>query len=360
MSTPVDTPPHSQIASPEERPENTPYASTLSRSPSVDTLAHDYYAPMSLPSVAASSELVEGKFLGPIPRISNVNSSWLGSVVSYQRLRVKGDLWRHISSEYRDPSAFLLPVSARMDSLADGSNDSLVIHGGYRDIHRGHLWTIYRATLTIESATATATDHPGPCSIPVVVKILDTNADELSAHFGLGYLLPEDYGEYTPDRAYAEALNEDTILRRLLGFQGHFVPNYYGLYGSHAGRGSDTFEIGEDILVMVMEDVGEQPCIPLSVRYNHFSREERLEIMSHFDDLHERGHTAQGDRIRVRHILRRTNHQGHGSRSRDAFALVDFQDAMALENLDERQRDFAIACEDAELERCLGHPHDPG
>ncbi|WVF72995.1 hypothetical protein IAT40_007813 [Kwoniella sp. CBS 6097] len=97
---------------------------------------------------------------------------------------------------------------------------------------------------------------------------------------------------------------------------------------------------------------------------SHWTKNSRSSLNS-MTFTSERGHTAQSfSRIKTRHILRRqkrtrTETDPDGDSKTYAFALVDFQDAMALEEMDERRRDFVIACDDATLKRQRGRPKKP-
>ncbi|WVF72996.1 hypothetical protein IAT40_007814 [Kwoniella sp. CBS 6097] len=167
---------------------------------------------LSSPSGEAVSTLnaQETPSLGPdasetverISRISNVNSSSRGSVISYRHLRFQGDLCEKLVTRYHDRADVWLPVSARPDSHTEGRRDSILVRGSGREkLHVGHLWTISRGTLSLESEPAIAghphqqTSRKPSLEIPVVVKILDTDPDEISERNGPGYLVYQDYGE---------------------------------------------------------------------------------------------------------------------------------------------------------------------
>ncbi|WVQ93161.1 hypothetical protein IAU59_000225 [Kwoniella sp. CBS 9459] len=284
-----------------------------------------------------------------LPRVGNIDSPSTKFVNSFKQLKIEGELCNQLRQATRSDNSdtlhqsgdlvnILRPASqpdvssldAENPSTTAGSELTLVIKAGEEEPYKGQLWDVFRGTLALESAEGEIVSS----EVPVVIKLLDTNKDVLEAR--LQTLANNACLKLDPklsSLSAEQAFNEDKILRQLFKFQGHFVPSYFGLYGTRTN--GDDFKVGTDTLVMIMEDVGEQAVPPLGRGYYQFTTEERYEIYKQYLDLHEFGKVVQSEsRIKVRHILRRKRFETDS----DKFALIDFQKAQSLGTLKERRR----------------------
>ncbi|OCF35641.1 hypothetical protein I316_02696 [Kwoniella heveanensis BCC8398] len=175
--------------------------------------------------------------------------------------------------------------------------------------YHGHMWRMFRGKLSFKLTTG----EPVSEEVPVVLKLrwFDHEDDMLPPN-----LLND---------LWANALHEDKILRSLHNLQGDAVPNYYGMYSYSLYRGNPTTGDPPEVLVMVMEDVGEQEYPQKHWQF----------------DLHE-----NGVRIQINHICRRMPKKEDGSHP---FVLVDFQAAQSLRGLTDRDLRKKLGLEDIGL-----------
>ncbi|WVQ93123.1 hypothetical protein IAU59_000187 [Kwoniella sp. CBS 9459] len=198
------------------------------------------------------------------------------------------------------------------------------------ELHVGRLWTMFHGKLTYVEPTEGGSNR----QIPVIIKHVRPPffAREIQYDDPLfGY-----YGCHDGETAWKDARNEDATLRRLVDFQGGFLPNYYGLYGwSSSSQGWDqNSDTPPEVAYMIMEDVDEQ---------KYFS-EDRLRVIAQFEDLHRHGQTVQGNSaVKIHHILRRATVPPEDPRH---FVLVDLHAAQSLLGIENEDDRIELLCAD--------------
>ncbi|WVF65463.1 hypothetical protein IAT40_000191 [Kwoniella sp. CBS 6097] len=204
------------------------------------------------------------------------------------------------------------------------------------DCYDGHLWTIYRGKLAFNPITA----GPSYQEIPVVLKLKDFTIDA-------GMSSPEALG-----KQWADALHKDKVLHSLYQLQGGAVPNYYGLYSYSLFRGQPTIKSPPEVLVMIMEDIGEQKY---PRKHWQWGSDQKRGILQAYEDLHHRGRTVHSGLpfdFEIHHILERTT-KAKGDSHR--FALVDFQKAASLKGVADPDLPTKLGFEDWGLMDHLGY-----
>ncbi|WVQ93167.1 hypothetical protein IAU59_000231 [Kwoniella sp. CBS 9459] len=300
-----------------------------------------------------------GAIKRPFPRIGPVDSAALNSMLTFEHLEIEGDLHNNLFPKekiWNKDRNLYLSLQPEQDQLSQSRRQRFraPIHGGEAErldilplrfggaVHHRALWKIFRGKLTFKSST----DGLEYGTLPVVAKYMrPRNFPEVRQPDNW---LFEEHGHHTRATAWSEALNEDAILRGLIQLQGTIVPNYYGLYG--LSRSQKPAGAAPDIVVMIMEDVGEQRFPPGCRSASDFTIEQRRDIIAHYEALHQHGQVVQHDlRVNENHMLQRQ--VGHRYR----FAIIDFQKAKSLVGLSSDERSSWVETDEGALVCHLGY-----
>ncbi|WVQ93158.1 hypothetical protein IAU59_000222 [Kwoniella sp. CBS 9459] len=311
--------------------------------------------PVSDPTTPSriSSDIIQSTNPRTLPRISLTGSTTHNAVVAFNSIRVESDLNRWLEIVH--------------DSYDDSEGTAQAV---FRPLSSDHRPSGLAARNPIESPTdmPSRNDWEDPQTSIVIKGNINrftqatygesAEGSCLAKHSWTGpiyasYDFPED--PYTPQSSWELVKNEDSTLRRLIDFQGELLPSYYGLYGLFR-KSKKTMRDAEgnnipDLVIMVMESLGEQERAPITRDALDFNLAEKLRIIALYEDLHVRGRTVHSPyRVNARHIRRRQNTTRNGP---NHSIIIDFQKSRLIANYGKKQRWTLITIEENKLSEQL-------